>query len=128
MKLLLDTHIIIWAVSEPTRLARTVQQYMLNAEAIYVSAASLWEMSIKIQLGKLHLNLSSFILEIQNLGILSLPITWEHAQYTEKLPPLHKDPFDRLLIAQAMSEPLILLTNDKALIPYHELVKHIDSL
>ena len=95
---------------------------------LYVSAASLWEISIKMQLGKLQLDLPKFISEIENIGIQPLPMTWQHAQLTKELPLHHKDPFDRLLVAQAMSEPLTLLTNDIELTKYSELVKQVDSL
>ncbi len=128
MKLLLDTHIIIWAVSMPECLSKRAQEYMMDAETMYVSSASIWEICIKVQLGKLKLNLDAFIKEINNIGVQSLAITWQHAQYTQKLPLYHKDPFDRLLIAQAISEPLVLLTNDAALPQYSELIKHLDTL
>lgn len=128
MKILLDTHLIIWAVSDPKRLSKKTQSYIADADAIYVSAASIWEMGIKIQLNKLQLDLATFVKEIGNLGIQSLVITWEHAQLTKNLPLYHKDPFDRILIAQAISEPLILLTNDTTLPQYSELVRHVDSL
>ena len=100
----------------------------MDAEAIYVSAASIWEISIKMQLGKLQLDLPVLIKEIENIGIHPLPISWLHAQCTKELPLHHKDPFDRLLVAQAISEPLILLTNDSTLTQYSKLVKHIDSI
>lgn len=128
MKLLLDTHIIIWSVSEPERLSKSTQQYITSAEAIYVSAVSIWEIGIKTQLGKLQLNMAAFVTELENLGIQELPITWQHAQFTKELPLYHKDPFDRLLVAQAMSEPLTLLTNDVTLNRYSELVRQVDSL
>ena len=128
MKLLLDTHIIIWAVSEPMRLSQKTRNYISEAEAIFVSAASIWEMCIKMQLNKLDVDLAAFIKEIENIGIQSLAITWKHAEYTKSLPIFHKDPFDRILVAQAMSEPLILLTHDKVLSQYSELVRHTDAL
>ena len=128
MKLLLDTHIIIWSVSEPRLLSKKTQRYITDAETIYVSAASIWEICIKIQLNKLQLDLATFVQEIENIGIQPLAITWEHAQLTKELPLYHKDPFDRILIAQAMSEPLTLLTNDATLPQYSELVRHVDSL
>ena len=128
MKLLLDTHIIIWAVSAPKLLSEKTQSYMTDAETIYVSAASIWEICIKIQLNKLQLDLATFIQEIERIGVQSLAITWKHAQLTKEIPLYHKDPFDRMLIAQAMSEPLTLLTNDNTLPQYSELVRHVDSL
>ena len=128
MNLLLDTHIIIWAVSAPKKLSKKTQKYISDAETIYVSAASIWEISIKVQLKKLQLNLAAFTKEIENIGLQPLDISWKHAQLTKDLPLYHKDPFDRLLISQAISEPLILLTNDAILSQYTELVGHVDSL
>lgn len=128
MKLLLDTHIIIWSVSAPQLLSEKAQRYITDAETIYVSAASIWEISIKIKLNKLQLDLAAFIQEIEKIGVQSLAINWKHAQLTKELPRYHRDPFDRILIAQAMSEPLTLLTNDTTLPQYSELVRHIDSL
>ncbi len=128
MKLLLDTHVIIWSVSEPKRLSKKAQCYIADAETIYVSAASIWEISIKLQLNKLQLDLNAFLNEIDNLGIQALPVTWKHAQLTKDLPLHHKDPFDRILIAQATIEPLTLLTNDAVLPQYSDLVRHLDSV
>ena len=128
MKLLLDTHIIIWSVSAPQLLSEKAQRYITDAQTIYVSAASIWEIGIKIKLNKLQLDLAAFIQEIEKIGVQSLAITWKHAQLTKELPLYHKDPFDRMLIAQAISEPLNLLTNDEALRQYSELVQHVDSL
>ncbi len=128
MKILLDTHIIILSVSAPKLLPEKAKGYIFDAETIYVSAASIWEICIKIQLNKLQLDLATFIQEIEKIGVQSLAITWQHAQLTKELPLYHKDPFDRMLIAQAMSEPLNLLTNDETLPQYSELVRHVDSL
>lgn len=128
MRLLLDTHIIIWSVSAPERLSKKTQRYITDAETIYVSAASIWEISTKIQLNKLQLNLAAFVQEIESIGVQSLDISWKHAQVIKELPLYHRDPFDRILVAQAMSEPLTLLTNDATLPQYSELVRHVDSL
>lgn len=128
MKLLLDTHIIIWAVSYPERLSLKAREYINDAKELFVSTASIWEMCIKIKLNKLELDLDDFINEIKTIGVQSLAISWKHAQLTKDLPLYHKDPFDRMLIAQAISEPLILLTNDNILTQYSELVHHIGDL
>jgi PIN domain nuclease of toxin-antitoxin system len=127
MKLLLDTHIIIWSVSDPKRLSRKAQSCITDAETIYVSAASIWEICIKIKLKKLQLDLTAFLKEIGDLGIQPLAISWQHAQFTQELPLYHNDPFDRILVAQAMTEPLVLLTNNSTLTQYSELVLHADS-
>ena len=123
MKLLLDTHILIWTLSSPDLLSEEAKQFIQEAKMLYVSSASLWEMSIKASIGKLEVNLSELKKQLTSLGINELMISWEHALLTETLPWHHKDPFDRLLIAQAMSEPLVLLTNDKVLAKYTTLVK-----
>lgn len=123
MKLLLDTHILIWTLSSPDLLSEEAKQFIQEAKMLYVSSASLWEMSIKASIGKLEVNLSELKKQLTSLGINELMISWEHALLTETLPWHHKDPFDRLLIAQAMSEPLVLLTNDKLLAKYTTLVK-----
>src|SRR3990167_9703339 len=123
MKILLDTHILIWSLSSPELLSEKAKKYIQDSSMLYVSAASLWEMSIKTSIGKLELNLSELKKQLTVLGVNELMISWEHALLTETLPWHHKDPFDRLLIAQAMSEPLILLTNDKLLAQYTTLVK-----
>ena len=128
MNVLLDTHLILWSVSDPKLLSKKTREYITNADTIYVSAASIWEMCIKIQLNKLQLDLSMFVQELGNIGVQPLAISWQHAQLTRNLPLLHKDPFDRMLIAQAMSEPLTLLTNDAMLPQYSELVQHVDTL
>ena len=123
MKILFDTNILIWSLSSPELLSEKAKKYIQDSSMLYVSAASLWEMSIKTSIGKLELNLSELKKQLTVLGVNELMISWEHALLTETLPWHHKDPFDRLLIAQAMSEPLILLTNDKLLAQYTTLVK-----
>ena len=86
------------------------------------SSASLWEATIKVGLGKLPLDPQRLADQLQRTGVRPLAVTWQHALAVHRLPPLHKDPFDRLLVAQAMAEPLHLLTHDATLVPYSELV------
>ena len=83
----------------------------------------MWEVAIKHALGKIDGDPQDFHRAIDAFGFRELAITGAHTLATAKLPPLHKDPFDRLLIAQAMTEPLLLLTADAALVPYSDLVK-----
>lgn len=125
MNILLDTHLLIWSMSTPELLSKEAKKYIQEANSLYVSSASLWEMSIKISLGKLDINLDELREQLHILGIKELMISWEHAILTKNLPWHHKDPFDRVLIAQAISEPLILLTNDKLLANYNSVVKVI---
>lgn len=123
MRLLLDTHIIIWALSEPDKLSAEAKSLIQNAEQLFVSSASIWEMSIKVGLGKLEVDLDEITAELRAMGVVELPISWEHSKRVQKLAPHHRDPFDRLLIAQAVHEPLILITHDEILAKYTDLVR-----
>ena len=92
------------------------------ADEVFVSSASLWEASIKAANGKLPIDPARFEGQLIAAGISQLAVTWRHAVWVYALAPLHRDPFDRLLIAQAMAEPIHLLTHDAALAAYSELV------
>lgn len=118
MRLLLDTHIAIWLVRDATELSAQARRLILEAEEVHFSSASLWEATIKVGLGKLPLDPQRLADQLQRAGIRPLGVTWQHALAVHRLPPIHKDPFDRLLVAQAMAEPLHLLTHDAALAPY----------
>ena len=122
MQLLLDTHLVIWALSEPDKLSNEAQQKIQNASKIFVSAASIWEMAIKSSLGKLEVDLDELTKTLLDMNVSLLAISWEHAKQVKQLPHYHRDPFDRLIISQAMIEPLILLTHDKILAQYTDLV------
>ena len=122
MKLLLDTHTFIWWDSEPQRLSQQVLNICQDPENVLLaSVASLWEMQIKLQLGKLELNkplaeLVSGQQEINKIDILDVKL--EHVLALAKLPSHHKDPFDRLLIAQADIEEAILVSKDQIFTEY----------
>jgi PIN domain nuclease of toxin-antitoxin system len=122
MRVLLDTHLLLWALGSPLKLSASTRKTVDTAD-VYVSAASIWEISIKSALGKLKVDPKEILSAIQPTGLTMLAITGEHAARVARLPPLHKDPFDRLLVAQAQSEPMILLTNDQALAAYGDLVQ-----
>jgi PIN domain nuclease of toxin-antitoxin system len=122
MKILLDTHIVCWQYYEPKRLPEMARNLMLNAEAVYVSSASIWEIAIKARLGKINADPHRIVHYIEAGGLIELPVLSNHAVLVSDLPLYHSDPFDRLLIAQAMSEPLHLITTDAKLKPYSELV------
>jgi PIN domain nuclease of toxin-antitoxin system len=122
MRVLLDTHVLLWALGSPLKLSKETRK-LIDTSGVYVSAASIWEISIKASLGKLDADPGEIIAAIEPAGLTLLPILAEHAAKVAKLPPRHKDPFDRMLIAQALSEPMILLTNDDALRDYSELVR-----
>jgi PIN domain nuclease of toxin-antitoxin system len=123
VRVLLDTHLIIWALSEPDKLSNEAKDLINNAEQIFVSSASIWEMAIKSSLGKLEADLKAITAELNRLGVLELAISWQHSQQVKLLPHHHRDPFDRLIVSQAICEPLILLTHDKILSKYSDLVK-----
>lgn len=123
-RLLLDTHILLWAVGAPKKLPSMARKRIDDSE-VFVSAATVWEVSIKTALGKLQADPAELFAAIEPAGFSLLPISGEHAAAVAKLPPLHNDPFDRMLIAQAKTEPLLLLTNDSALAGYGDCVELI---
>ena len=112
MRLLLDTHILLWALADDPRLRQEVRKALLNADALVVSAATIWEISIKRALGKLSIE-GDPVSFARRAGCQPLPISWDHADAAGNLPPHHADPFDRLLIAQARCEGLTLATADR---------------
>ncbi len=118
MRLLLDTHIFIWSVMGSRQLSADARAYLASAQAVYVSAASIWEIAIKAQLGKIEGDAHAFAAAIEASGFEELAITATHAAAVAGLPMHHTDPFDRLLLAQAFSEPLRLVTADQALADY----------
>jgi PIN domain nuclease of toxin-antitoxin system len=123
MRLLLDTHVFLWCVNNDRRLTKAARALLAGATEIYVSSASVWEAAIKAKLGKLEADVDALVSAIADSGFLELPVTAKHAAAVGKLPDVHSDPFDRLLIAQALSEPLRFLTADKLLCRYSDLVE-----
>ncbi len=118
MRLLLDTHVVLWAVAEPERLSASTRAALIAPRnALYLSAASAWEMEIKRALGKLTTP-ASFDDELARLRLEELPVRLAHTRLLRELPDHHKDPFDRLLIAQARAESLVLVTADPAIRRY----------
>lgn len=122
MRLLLDTHIYLWAVTDDLKLTDAARKMILDADDVFVSSASIWEASIKAGLGKLHADVNLLVSEIEASGFIELPVRAAHAAMVRDLPDIHRDPFDRLLIAQAIWEPLRLLTSDSHLAAYSDLV------
>ena len=122
MKYLLDTHAFLWFVSDDNRLSpRARSTINNNHNEIYFSAASAWEMSIKIRLGRLTIEeeLEPFIVkQLAENNFSTLPITIFHSIYTSKLPYIHKDPFDRMIIAQSKVENMSLISKDKNIKKY----------
>lgn len=117
VRLLLDTHAFLWWRSLPDRFDPSVRQAIQTADVVFVSAASAWEASIKIALGKLRLP-ESFEAGVADSDFERLPIFFSHAEGVARLPHHHRDPFDRLLIAQALAEGLSLVTHDRRFEPY----------
>jgi PIN domain nuclease of toxin-antitoxin system len=121
MKLLLDTHLLLWAAGNPDRLSDAARSLIENPEnELLFSAASLWEVAIKRGLGRDDFQVDARLLR---RGLLDntyseLPIVSDHVVATESLPPIHKDPFDRILVAQAIVEGITLLTTDSLVAQY----------
>jgi PIN domain nuclease of toxin-antitoxin system len=123
MRLLLDTQIYLWFLADSRRLRATARRRIREADVVYVSAASVWEASIKAALGKLDVDIGELVTQIPASGFAELPVAARHAAAVATLPRLHGDLFDRLLVAQAMTEPLHLLTADEGLTAYSPLVE-----
>ena len=122
MRLLLDTHVFLWAIKNDRRLSKSTRSRILNASDVYVSSASIWEVAIKVKLKKLDADVDQIVEAILESGFMELPVTARHAAAVCHLPDIHRDPFDRILIAQAISEPLTFLTADAELKNYSDLV------
>ncbi len=119
MRLLLDTHALLWALATPARLpARTASAIRDPANAVFVSAASTWEIAIKVALGKLSADLDEIVRTSIEVGFEELPVTLAHARRLRELPARHRDPFDRMLVAQALEEGLTVVTRDVVLRDY----------
>lgn len=108
---LADTHIILWSVNDDPRLSARHREILASSATVYASAASIWEIAIKIGIGKLNAPADLAAL-LPRMQFTPLAITFEHAQQVASLPRLHGDPFDRMLIAQAQVENLAILTAD----------------
>ena len=122
MRVLLDTHIFLWAVQGSASLKPRARRLMDAADQVFVSAASIWEVAVKGRLGKIDANAEELVAAIEEGGFRELPVSAAHAAAVGELPLLHTDPFDRLLVAQALVEPLKLLTVDRVLAQYGTLV------
>ena len=126
MVVLLDTHILLWALDTLQGLLRDVVAQIESPETtVYFSAASIWEIAIKVALGKVDFSYSpeDIAQAAKDTGFVELPVSAAHAAKVAHLPPHHRDPFDRLLIAQILVLPAQLITTDSMLPPYSELVR-----
>lgn len=115
--LLLDTHVFLWWRMDAPELREDARQAIAGADTVFVSAASAWEAAIKMALGRLTLP-APFARGVEESGFVKLAITFDHAARVAGLPHHHGDPFDRLLVAQAQEEQLVLVTHDRRLEPY----------
>ena len=119
MKILLDTHVLVWALSSPERIKPKVQDLLVYTDNIvFVSIASLWELQIKKSLNKISLP-DDFISQLQENGFELLDINYKHIAKLAELPLIHRDPFDRMLVAQTIHENLSLVTNDLEIMKYN---------
>jgi PIN domain nuclease of toxin-antitoxin system len=128
MRILIDTHLMLWAITGDSRLGHELETRLLDpGNEIYVSAASIWEVGIKHAKNPAVMPISADVAAKACIDsdFQCLDITFQHAQAAASLPPLHLDPFDRMLVAQAIQEPLVLLTRDAKLAAYSELVKQV---
>jgi PIN domain nuclease of toxin-antitoxin system len=128
VKLLLDTHVLLWAAGQPERLSPAARDLLedLDNELVF-SAASLWEIAIKRGLGRADFRVEPRLLRrgLLDSGYTELPITSQHGVHIDSLPPLHKDPFDRMLLAQALCEGITLVTSDAQVARYPAPVRKV---
>jgi PIN domain nuclease of toxin-antitoxin system len=125
MNLLLDTHILLWALDEPSRLKPDMRALLEDSgNEVFFSAASIWEIAVKARLGRVDFPVGpeDIIRAARDVGFTELPVRADAAARVATLPLHHHDPFDRLLVAQALDEPMRLYTADTLLPPYSELV------
>lgn len=118
MEILIDTHMLLWWLADDSRLSKKARALMADpANMLTVSAATAWEIAIKQALGKMTMD-GDLEKEVRELGFAMLPVTFPHAAETLTLPAIHRDPFDRMLVAQARVENLPLLTVDPHILQY----------
>src|SRR5574337_48382 len=128
MRLLLDTHVLLWAAAEPKKIPMLAIDHITSpTNDVLFSAASIWEIAIKLQLGRIESSVTpdDITAAAEEMGFVELPVRAAHAAGVRRLPLYHRDPFDGMLISQAMAEPARLLTVDRVLSQYSELVEVI---
>ena len=118
MRLLLDTHVAIWFFEDPALLTEEARVAIEDSgNASFLSAASVWEWAVKNALGKISMSIT-LDAGATRAGFEELPVTWAHGRAAATLPAMHGDPFDRMLVAQAIAEDLVLLTRDRLVAQY----------
>lgn len=128
MKLLLDTHLLLWASGQPERLSQAARALLEDEEnALHFSAASLWEITIKSDLGRADFQVDPRLLRraLVDNGYVELPVTNRHVLALKGLAAVHKDPFDRMLVAQSIAEGIALVTTDPMVARYSGPIKHV---
>ena len=128
MKILLDTHLILWAAGFPDELPMEARRIIEDeSNELFFSAASIWEIAIKASLQKVNFQIDVRVLRRNLLdnGYIELPIESAHAVFIQSLPLIHKDPFDRILVAQATEEGITLLTSDVIVAQYPGPIRHV---
>ena len=125
MRLLLDTNVLLWILSGSPRIQKASDLILAADTEIYVSTASWWEIAIKAGIGKLDANVTELRSAAIASGFLELPVLGSHVEIVATLPLIHRDPFDRMIVSQAMAEPMRLLTSDSVLEAYSDLVQRI---
>ncbi len=126
MRLLLDTHLLLWAAANSKRLPGEARALLEDGgNDAYYSAASIWEIAIKSSLRRsdFRIDIDALQAALPKMGLTELPVSAAHAAGVARLPPIHRDPFDRMLVAQSIAEPLTLLTNDALLTRYWDGVR-----
>lgn len=122
MRLLLDTNVLLWTLAGSPKIQPVSQLILAPESEVFVSTASLWEIAIKIGIGRLTADLTEIRQAVAASGFFELSIRGEHVETIATLPMHHKDPFDRMIVAQAITEPMRLLSGDRQLAVYTELV------
>jgi PIN domain nuclease of toxin-antitoxin system len=122
VRILVDTHLLLWWVAGARLPGNSGDLIRDPANEVFVSAASVWEVAIKARMGRLEADPRAFVVALAEGGFVELPITSQHAAAVADLPDHHRDPFDRILVAQALVEPMRLLTHDRALAGYGDAI------
>ncbi|WP_028240299.1 type II toxin-antitoxin system VapC family toxin [Stutzerimonas azotifigens] len=121
MRILLDTHVLLWALADDQKLSRKARRLIEDASEAYISAASFWELAIKISLGKIDADLDEIRCCCRESGFIELPVAVEHVMAIREVESHHRDPFDRILVATTITEPMHLLTADSMVARYTSL-------